>query len=124
MYYSLVLGIVISFCFFFFFSSRRRHTRWNCDCSSDVCSSDLNANVTCAGLLLGQQQPHERRLPRAGRPDQEDELTLVDLDADVVDRGARRLLVLLQIGRASCKGKSVDLGGRRVINKKNDRYGV
>src|SRR5689334_21039127 len=27
--------------YFFFFSSRRRHTRWNCDWSSDVCSSDL-----------------------------------------------------------------------------------
>src|SRR6266481_2627134 len=27
--------------FDFFFSSRRRHTRWNCDWSSDVCSSDL-----------------------------------------------------------------------------------
>src|SRR6267143_6466432 len=27
---------------FFFFSSRRRHTRWNCDWSSDVCSSDLH----------------------------------------------------------------------------------
>src|SRR6266568_7545536 len=26
---------------YFFFSSRRRHTRWNCDWSSDVCSSDL-----------------------------------------------------------------------------------
>src|SRR6266481_7931850 len=34
--------------YFFFFSSRRRHTRWNCDWSSDVCSSDLRlskANV-------------------------------------------------------------------------------
>src|SRR2546430_10429792 len=29
----------------FFFSSRRRHTRFDCDWSSDVCSSDL-------GLLL------------------------------------------------------------------------
>src|SRR6266568_7722775 len=28
----------------FFFSSRRRHTRWNCDWSSDVCSSDLTAD--------------------------------------------------------------------------------
>src|SRR6267143_4630520 len=28
----------------FFFSSRRRHTRWNCDWSSDVCSSDLDAD--------------------------------------------------------------------------------
>src|SRR5438309_9823820 len=25
----------------FFFSGRRRHTIWNCDWSSDVCSSDL-----------------------------------------------------------------------------------
>src|SRR6266481_9574136 len=33
----------------FFFSSRRRHTRWNCDWSSDVCSSDLTppASVLC-----------------------------------------------------------------------------
>src|SRR6266568_7605808 len=31
----------LSFFFVFFFSSRRRHTRWNCDWSSDVCSSDL-----------------------------------------------------------------------------------
>src|SRR6266481_6902481 len=30
-------------CLRFFFSSRRRHTRWNCDWSSDVCSSDLCA---------------------------------------------------------------------------------
>src|SRR6476661_9837858 len=29
------------FVFFFFFSSRRRHTRFKCDWSSDVCSSDL-----------------------------------------------------------------------------------
>src|SRR5260370_20751567 len=27
--------------FLFFFSSRRRHTRFKCDWSSDVCSSDL-----------------------------------------------------------------------------------
>src|SRR3990167_3678320 len=27
--------------FWFFFSSRRRHTRFDCDWSSDVCSSDL-----------------------------------------------------------------------------------
>src|SRR5882762_11526713 len=30
-----------SWCSFFFFSSRRRHTRFKCDWSSDVCSSDL-----------------------------------------------------------------------------------
>src|SRR5688572_30931729 len=31
----------VFFVFFFFFSSRRRHTRFDCDWSSDVCSSDL-----------------------------------------------------------------------------------
>src|SRR6267143_2843847 len=30
-----------SLSYVFFFSNRRRHTRWNCDWSSDVCSSDL-----------------------------------------------------------------------------------
>src|SRR2546430_12812696 len=29
----------------FFFSSRRRHTRFDCDWSSDVCSSDLTGEV-------------------------------------------------------------------------------
>src|SRR5260370_18835060 len=31
----------LDLCFNFFFSSRRRHTRFKCDWSSDVCSSDL-----------------------------------------------------------------------------------
>src|SRR5689334_24499207 len=42
---------VFFFFVFFFFSSRRRHTRWNCDWSSDVCSSDLNA--AGSGAILG-----------------------------------------------------------------------
>src|SRR2546430_7041029 len=29
----------------FFFSSRRRHTRFDCDWSSDVCSSDLSGLI-------------------------------------------------------------------------------
>src|SRR2546430_12703345 len=32
---------IASCCVLFFFSSRRRHTRFDCDWSSDVCSSDL-----------------------------------------------------------------------------------
>src|SRR5689334_22911867 len=35
----------------FFFSSRRRHTRWNCDWSSDVCSSDLAYDCAKDGWL-------------------------------------------------------------------------
>src|SRR5256886_16852415 len=34
------MGCAVLF-IFFFFSSRRRHTRFDCDWSSDVCSSDL-----------------------------------------------------------------------------------
>src|SRR5689334_24403137 len=37
----IFMFVIFFFWFFFFFSSRRRHTRWNCDWSSDVCSSDL-----------------------------------------------------------------------------------
>src|SRR2546430_9156064 len=44
------------FFFFFFFSSRRRHTRFDCDWSSDVCSSDLTLTATfevgCSALIL------------------------------------------------------------------------
>src|SRR5438270_8873009 len=36
----------------FFFSSRRRHTRFDCDWSSDVCSSDLALVVTPDQFLL------------------------------------------------------------------------
>src|SRR2546430_11064892 len=31
---------------FFFFSSKRRHTSFDCDWSSDVCSSDLSNNAS------------------------------------------------------------------------------
>src|SRR2546427_3121588 len=47
-------------CWFFFFSSRRRHTRFDCDWSSDVCSSDLTemdtdaiVNAANNDLILG-----------------------------------------------------------------------
>src|SRR6266568_8385176 len=49
----------------FFFSSRRRHTRWNCDWSSDVCSSDLEGGVAIQpldvvfpGVAVGAVNPH------------------------------------------------------------------
>src|SRR2546430_9077364 len=45
----LVNGLV------FFFSSRRRHTRFDCDWSSDVCSSDL---------FLTAPHPQERLFAR------------------------------------------------------------
>src|SRR2546427_4176334 len=38
---------------FFFFSSRRRHTRFDCDWSSDVCSSDLEVYIVQGRLAPG-----------------------------------------------------------------------
>ena len=52
-------------------------------------------DVTRGRGVLSQQQPHERRLARTRRADQEYELTLVDLDADIVEGWSRRRLVLL-----------------------------
>src|SRR5260370_19717399 len=37
---------------FFFFSSRRRHTRFKCDWSSDVCSSDLSLALSANQKLI------------------------------------------------------------------------
>src|SRR5688572_15255357 len=60
--------------FFFFFSSRRRHTRFDCDWSSDVCSSDLEGirrarqEMTRADRILyvvdGQHRPEPTDVER------------------------------------------------------------
>src|SRR5260370_6000303 len=42
---------------FFFFSSRRRHTRFKCDWSSDVCSSDLIPLHLWASRLGSLERP-------------------------------------------------------------------
>src|SRR5205085_3502357 len=54
--YSFALAMLLFF--FFFFSSRRRHTRFDCDWSSDVCSSDLlSAGRTCPPLSALRRRP-------------------------------------------------------------------
>src|SRR5260370_12779022 len=45
--------------FIFFFSSRRRHTRFKCDWSSDVCSSDLDM-----GKNIHTEDPNYLRVTR------------------------------------------------------------
>src|SRR6267143_3810782 len=77
---------------FFFFSSRRRHTRWNCDWSSDVCSSDLSDP-------RGVQGVDAIRFNATGT-----------LYGGGWDRSEERRV-----------GKSVDLGGRRIIKKKKKK---
>src|SRR5256886_10225087 len=69
--------------FGFFFSSRRRHTRFDCDWSSDVCSSDLdictdfNDAVTKSDQLWPRYEARlaktwntvERNMKKAPKPD-------------------------------------------------------
>src|SRR2546430_14106607 len=75
--------------FFFFFSSRRRHTRFDCDWSSDVCSSDLQIrrrsqmNLT---LLDGTtiKLPSGRKRPAkadAGEPSSDRQVTAAEMVA-------------------------------------------
>src|SRR5438309_8006515 len=87
------------FFYFFFFSSRRRHTRWNCDWSSDVCSSDL--------LLVSQYKP--TMAPAALIP-----------KATVLRAPGRSRGVKVPRSEERRVGKSVDLGGRRIIKKKKE----
>src|SRR2546427_3436473 len=47
----MLLLLLMFLLFFFFFSSRRRHTRFDCDWSSDVCSSDLSSSMSSFPVL-------------------------------------------------------------------------
>src|SRR5689334_25250192 len=49
----------------FFLSSRRRHTSWNCDWSSDVCSSDLGPRPRALRDLDVRRRPQDRARARA-----------------------------------------------------------
>src|SRR2546430_14293835 len=86
---------------FFFFSSRRRHTRFDCDWSSDVCSSDLVSDRDLVGII------DHRHF--GNRADGENEtLRRIDYGGEK-DR------------KSVVEGKRVDLGGRRIIKKKKKK---
>src|SRR2546430_3613804 len=87
-------------CSFFFFSSRRRHTRFDCDWSSDVCSSDLGVDVAQGGGItaphgqrLGEEERRRavRRLRRRAHPDQRVEHALGASAVEEADRKSTRL---------------------------------
>src|SRR5688572_32134580 len=65
----MTLFIIFSyfFFFFFFFSSRRRHTRFDCDWSSDVCSSDLKHRPPRAPGRPVSPAPRAAATPGSGR---------------------------------------------------------
>src|SRR3712207_8861293 len=101
---------------FFFFSSRRRHTRYWRDWSSDVCSSDLHLREDGGKMLklIGQGAPLSgRNLEGYGG------LLMGCGLVDTIDGGgyACQPIDWERVG----EGKSVDLGGRRIIKKKKKK---
>src|SRR3712207_6883674 len=101
----------------FFFSSRRRHTRYWRDWSSDVCSSDLEiAFQTKPQIALTQIRA---ALVQGVSPG----VVLADAGygADMdFQEGLLTLGLLYVVGarKSVVQGKSVDVGGRRIIKKK------
>src|SRR2546427_9378574 len=61
-------------CFFFFFSSRRRHTRFDCDWSSDVCSSDLRFRAVLDAAQAERAKIEEKSEDQIDKILQPDEL--------------------------------------------------
>src|SRR2546430_8036569 len=86
--------------FFFFFSSRRRHTRFDCDWSSDVCSSDLALDVPERTTSLMPSSRATSQSTSTGAP---------PIPPPLNGSGARRVHRTTpsargsQIGRASCR---------------------
>src|SRR5260370_21723970 len=87
---------------FFFFSSRRRHTRFKCDWSSDVCSSDLVVsrvgNAVATRKKLKSSMRVEERRPRCYRGSSSRYMSWHVTQEPVM--AASRLM---KIGRASCR---------------------
>src|SRR2546430_7245092 len=93
-------GIEFSYLFLFFFSSRRRHTRFDCDWSSDVCSSDLHeltqlglGNSTIVGIG-GDPVVGSSFIDVLGRFESDPETELIVLVGEIGGD---------EIGRASCR---------------------
>src|SRR6267143_4178822 len=90
-----------SSCCTFFFSSRRRHTRWNCDWSSDVCSSDL----------VGRHEPDQHGGEPHGDDGDEEGVLAADEIADAAEdqrpEGADEEARRVRAERAEQRGRLV-----------------
>src|SRR5205085_6128121 len=107
----------------FFFSSRRRHTRFDCDWSSDVCSSDLaykeNARRTgrFAKLMVGARG-FEPPTPRS-RTECSTRLSHAPTKREPRLYHRFNGFKVQEIGRASCRERVyIEEGGRAVKRKK------
>src|SRR5256886_4362397 len=79
---------------FFFFSSRRRHTRFDCDWSSDVCSSDLDVLVAAfikLGSNLAPIGAIAESAPSEMDPDFQPSGALMDKLASAIDESRARV---------------------------------
>src|SRR5260370_23608426 len=85
---------------FFFFSSRRRHTRFKCDWSSDVCSSDLGTTSLTFVAATYFRQAHRLTCSEIrGRNKRQRCSAGISADGSISStRGTSD-----QIGRASCR---------------------
>src|SRR5256886_11084608 len=103
-----------------FFSSRRRHTRFDCDWSSDVCSSDLFMAAITRGLQGSE-------LTEMAELRQEGALGFTDDGRPVVSAGMLRLALQYQrlcggeIGRASGRERGEISGVAGDLKKKKGR---
>src|SRR5688572_31294562 len=88
----------------FFFSSRRRHTRFDCDWSSDVCSSDLRQGARLPRLPESTEQEQQDRSRDEAADMGEPGYPARVLGSGGGDRGIAGVgLDQEQIGRASCR---------------------
>src|SRR2546430_13475094 len=85
---------------YFFFSSRRRHTRFDCDWSSDVCSSDLGTVAEARRLWAAVARTNVMiKVPGT----REGWSAIERLLTDGINVNITLLFSLEQIGRASCR---------------------
>src|SRR5882762_11120849 len=86
----------------FFFSSRRRHTRFKCDWSSDVCSSDLEhvaPGVTLAKVVQPDQLKASLKIAETQARDiQIGQPASIDTHNGVVDGKVMRVDAAVQNG--------------------------
>src|SRR3712207_9326981 len=98
----------------FFFSSRRRHTRYWRDWSSDVCSSDLSYTADPNGVgpsTSFRGSPAQKAFP--------DPSSIRHLGREIpIAREFTHPSHISADRKSVVQGKSVDLGGRRIIKKK------
>src|SRR2546430_11042953 len=107
---------------FFFFASRRRHTRFDCDWSSDVCSSDL------AFATMNTEEGAKAAIAALNGKDWKGRALTVNEARPREEKGGRggggygggRD----KKGRGAGRGKGVKSVGGRVVKKKKRGYYV